>query len=332
MLTVPGGFLVAVPAALMAGIAAAGVGSLSAGLVHPNVKGFAKYADAITEDMRPLVDAKLATGLRTPQRVRLAKATNNGEMTWRWDDKSTSEDRYEVKMTRLEGNAAISTQTVRLPADAQEFKLAVSGRLAARIEVQACVKNTCSDVGTAEGVNFVPAIPTGGAGGYGATRVETNGTSRTTAMASVSWNASAFALRYVIAFRQVDPAGTVAGQEQPFTPIGGVSISEPTLGTTGGHPKAVYAMKIAACSKAGCSQFSPETNVDARGTPPLTTLSVGVESSPIRPELLAEVGNQIIANPVPLPAPRPARPGGLPPTPPDGGGPNPNPGPGQPPP
>lgn len=299
--TTGGGILLAPTVALAAAIVAAGVVHLGSGLVHPNAQGFQAYATAINAKMEPLVKAKLVAGLRAPTRVRVASAVNNGEIVVRWDDKSTSEDRYEVTVTRLEGTAAVPSAPIRLDRNVQELRLPANGRLAARFEVRACVRDVCSDAGSTDGVNFVPSVPTNGQGSYSLTRVERLANSNR-ATAFVGWTASPFALKYVIAYRQVDPTGSTSGQVTPNTPFAGLAIKEPPHTTTG-NDKALYAFKISACSRVGCSPFSSEVQVDTRGTPPPVKV-IAASSLPLgfdRPELVIEGGNLVTANPLPLP-------------------------------
>lgn len=297
-----GGIILAPVLAVAAAIVSLGVVHLAAGLVHPNVNGFAKYADAIEAKIAPLIEAKMNAGLRPPTRVRQASAVNNGEIVLRWDDKSTTEDRYEINVTRLDGTAA-TPAPLRVGKNVQEVRVPLSGRFAGRFEVRACVRLVCSEPGVVEAANFVPATPTGGSGGYTLSRVEGLANS-TRAMVSAGWAGSRFALRYVIDYRQVDPTGPTNGRQTPGTPFGGVAILEPGHTTTG-NPKALYAFKISACSRVGCSPFSAEVQVDARGPAPAMTviqpqsLKVGIE----RPELVVEGGNRIGPNPLPL-APR----------------------------
>lgn len=298
-----GGILLAPTLAIVTAIATAALVNISAGLVHPNVDGFAAYATGIADKIRPLVDKKLADGLRPPTGVRVASAVNNQDLTIRWNDKSTSEDRYEVTVTRLEGTGTVPAGVVRLPANAQELKVTSNGPVNARFEVKACVRNTCSEPGRVEGSNFVPAVPTGGTGSYIAVSVPQ--LNRVSAIAQASWTESPRALQYVVAYRQIDPAGSVNGQLTPRTPVGGVAIAEPSLGTTG-NPKAVYGFKISACNRAGCSVFSPEVQADARGNPTVTVLDAGSQPrSPIT-ELMVAPGNITVPGPS---VPTPSRPG-----------------------
>jgi hypothetical protein len=294
-----GGVILAPVLALAAAVVAAGVVHLAAGLVHPNVKGFEKYADAIQAKISPLIEAKMNAGLRPPARVRQASAVNNGEIVLRWDDKSTTEDRYEINVTRLDGTAA-TPAPLRVGKNVQEVRVPLAGRFAGRFEVRACVRLTCSAPGVVEAANLVPATPTDGSGAYVLTRVDRlAGSNRATANAG--WAASRFALKYVVEYRQVDPAGPTNGTQTPNSPFAAIAILEPPH-TTSGNPKALYAFKISACSRVGCSAFSPEVQVDARGPAPAVkviqpgTLKVGID----RPELVVESGNRIGPNPLPI--------------------------------
>ena len=297
--TAAGAVILAPVLAVAAALVAAGLVHLAAGLVHPNAKGFEKYADAIEAKISPLIEAKMNAGLRPPARVRQVSAVNNGEIVLRWDDKSKSEDRYEINVTRLDGTAA-TPAPLRVGKNIQEVRVPLNGRFAGRFEVRACVRLTCSDPGVVEAANFVPATPTDGSGSYTLTRVDRLPNSNR-AIAIVGWLGSRFAQRYVIDYRQVDPAGATNGTQTPATPFGAIAIKEPPHTTTG-NDKALYAFKISACSRVGCSPFSPEVQVDTRGPAPAVkviqpdALKVGFE----RPELVVEGGNKIGPNPLPL--------------------------------
>ena len=281
--------------AVLGGVLAASSVSLSAGVVHPNVAGQAAYADAIEAEVAPLVDAKLATGLRAPGRVRVASATKDSRLTIRWDDRSTSEDRYEVTVTRLEGSGQVPSGPQTLARDAQELTFDTAGGVAVRVEVRACVKDTCGEVGAVEGANIVPATPTGGTGGYVATTV--TALNQTTTSVNAGWELTRFATQYVIDYRQIEPSGSAQGRLTPRFPAAGIRIAEPSLGTTG-NPKARYGLKISACNRAGCSPFSSEVVVDARGEPDKVVIEPATPiGGLVIPELLAGPGGKIELGP-----------------------------------
>lgn len=277
------GGLAAPVTAVVGGVVAASTVNLSAGVVHPNAAGHAAYADAIEAELRPLVEAKLASGLRPPTRVRVAAATADASLTIRWDDRSTSEDRYEVTFRRLEGSGTVPADPVRLPRDAQEVRIDTGGGVAVAVEVRACVLDVCSEPGTLEAANIIPKVPEGGTGEYVAVIVPALG--RTTTSVNAGWLASSHATRYVVEHRQVDPAGPT-GTLTPSFPAAGVAIAEPSLGTDG-NPKARYALRIAACNLAGCSRFSPPVEVDARGEPKQVVLEP--TAAPLADQLMPEL-------------------------------------------
>lgn len=284
--------------AIVAGLVTASSVNLSAGLAHPNAAGHAEYAGGIEARMRPLVDAKLAAGLRPPERVRVAAAEKDRRLTIRWDDKSTSEDRYEVTFTKLEGAGQVPEGVQRLPRDAQEISIDTAGGVAVRVEVKACVKDACSQPGSVEGANIIPKVPTGGTGSYVATTVVATG--NVTTSANAGWLASPFATQYVIEHRQLSPTAGPTGVMTPRFPFAGIAIAEPSLGTTG-NPKGRYALRIAACNRAGCSTFSPDVVVDATGEPdPVRIEPTSPLEGAILPELLVGAGGLAVLGP-PIP-------------------------------
>jgi len=301
--------------AVISAIIAANAAQLSAGVLHPNQKGFAAYGDAITQDLRPLVEAKLASGLVPPARVRVASAVNNNRMTVRWNDLSTSEDRYEVMVTRLEGTGSVPSGVVRLPAGAQELEIVSNGPVAVKVEVKACVRSTCSQPGVVEGANFVPKTPTGGTGGYVAV-VTGPPLNRTTVSANAGWLPSTHALQYVIEYRQITPASSTVRRMTPNAPIAGLAIADPAFASQG-SPKALYGVKISACNRAGCSAFSPEVQVDARNAAEVVTLSASGPALkvPLAGVLLDDAGRVTVGLTAPaMPGGRPTLPGSPPTT------------------
>jgi len=295
--------VVAVGAGAAVAVGAQGV-KLSSGILHPTTEGHAAYGAAITDLVRPLVDQKLADGLEPPRRVRVASAERDRSLTFRWDDLSTSEDRYEVTVTRLEGTGSVPSEVVVLPAGAQEVRIDARGPVAVRVEVRACVRSTCSEPGVGEGANFPPAVPTDGIGGYVAVQFGPP-FNRSDVSANAGWLPSKYALIHVIEFRQVDPSSTQVRQLTPRLPFGGLVIADPDFGSNQGNPKALYLARISACNRAGCSVFSSEVEVDARGEPEIVDLSspTGQVRVPLA-EVLLDGSGRLAVGPT-----LPARPG-----------------------
>jgi len=295
------------------GIVTAATFKLSAGMLHPNLAGFAAYGRAISDSIRPLVAAKLAAGLQTPRRLRAASATANGDITFRWDDVSTTETTHRVTVERIDGNGRVSTGTFDAPADVASFTVPVSGRAVIRLSVVACAHDVCTDPVSTTGANFAPATPTGGRGGFIA--LETNDRP-TQVSANASWLPVANTIRYVGQVRRLDKADATREVVVGF-PVIGQSIADPDFASEGA-PKGRYGFRLAACDLVGCSSFSNEVVVDARGEPKVIDLTkplTGKTTSPIAAVLLDGTGRlkAALTGPAlpgePFPAPPTNRPG-----------------------
>ncbi len=266
--------------AVASGIAAAGTVKLSAGILHPNRAGFQAYGTAIAEDLRPLVVAKLVAGLEAPRRVRVAAAVPRGDITFRWDDQSSTETRYEVTTTLVEGDGTLAPTTVSLPADSQEFVVRLNGRAVVRIDVRACVRDQCSASASGTGANVAPATPTNGSGAYNAVKIPVSGAWQTSIMAG--WPSSPHALAAVVEFRNVATGEVLKAVANGGRTTAGLRIADPAFGTTSGAPKGRYAVRAAACNRAGCSPFSAEIEIDASGAARETDLTQQrLDSSPV---------------------------------------------------
>lgn len=266
--------------AVAAGIAAAGTVKLSAGILHPNRAGFQAYGTAIAEELRPLVLAKLRAGLEAPRRVRVAAAVPRGDITFRWDDQSSTETRYEVTTTLVEGDGTLAPTTVTLPANSQEFTVRLNGRAVVRLEVRACVRDVCSAPASGTGANVAPVTPTDGTGSYNAVKSPVSGAWQTSLM--VGWASSPHSLAALVEFRNTATGEVFKAVVNGALTMAGLRIADPAYGTTSGAPKGRYAVRAAACNRAGCSPFSAEIEVDASGAAREIDLSrQRLDSSPV---------------------------------------------------
>ena len=246
---------------------------LSAGIVHPNRFGYQAYAGAIEAKLRTDIENKLASYERlvTPGDIRIAAAEDGGAITLRWKDSSNLETRYEVEITPIEGEAAVSANPVILPgADIQEFRHEVAGRAVMSYRVRACNDTACSPYsGPIVGANFIPRVPIELSG-----EVANEQPTRQLRIASVKtrWTDRdpGAALEYVIKVRQIDPAGSTREFREPATSGPGFALLLQTFrdgATTISSQLAVYGFRVSSCSRVGCSRFTDELVVDARRLP-----------------------------------------------------------------
>ncbi len=228
---------------------------LSAGLLHPNDAGFEAYADVIVASLRPLVDARVRTGLAAPTGVRIASAVRSGDITLQWNDRATSENAYqiEVKPARPEDADAILFPTgaihlagggfaITVPGtNKQQFRHVVAPQPAMfTYRVRACHTGigagaTCGSFSPeVVGANFAPTTPTGLA-------MSSTPLTLTQRLTSIAWAAAPGAIEYVLRM----PADS-AGQE--------VRTSGNSYFVAG--PGAPASVQVAACNRVGCSAYS----------------------------------------------------------------------------
>ena len=220
---------------------------LSAGLFHPNDKGYEKYADVMVRAFAPTVRSRLLAGLPAVTNLRVA-ATGSGEISIVWNDRANTENLYEVRVTGMDAESisllkppptVYATTTFgyvdRLVGkDLNGYPhLFRPGRGTYRYAVRPCATNdtglpTCGPWAEIEGTNIVPPTPTG-----------LTVTPVTSLNTLYTWTASKGALEYVVRVPE-GPNGTeYRTTRQALTVI---------------RPRA--SARVAACNRAGCSRFS----------------------------------------------------------------------------
>lgn len=233
----------------------------SSGFMHPNDAGYEQIALAATGELRPLVDDVARGGLARPVNVRIAAATQNSALTLRWNDRSTSENAYEVLVlpvrTQDAGRLILPAGStpfgagyrVRLfGADLQEFVAQFAGGGQFSFQVRACQTGIRTSEGIGSefqcgawsapliGTNVAPADPTG----VRLTRQVVQIGARFATVDVLTWSPQVDAIEFVVGIKAV--AGgvteirTTATRFQRSTLVG-----------------ATY--KVAACNRIGCSFY-----------------------------------------------------------------------------
>jgi hypothetical protein len=221
---------------------------LSAGLFHPNDKGYEKYADVMMRAFAPVVRSRLLVGLPSVTNLRVA-ATGSGEISIAWNDRANTENVYEVGVYALdeESRSLLNPPpTIRSSSpygyvdrltgkDLQAYPhLFRPGRGSFQYSVRACATNdtqglTCGPWARVDGTNVVPQVPTG-----------LTVTSVTSSKTQYTWGESKGAIEYVLRVPE-SPSGTEFRTTQRSLTLF----------------KARTPARVAACNRAGCSTFSP---------------------------------------------------------------------------
>jgi hypothetical protein len=233
----------------------------SSGFMHPNDDGYSQIALAATNELRPLVDDVARGGLARPVNVRIAAATKNGAITLRWNDRSTSENAYEVLVLPVrtqDGRVLIlpagatpfgDGYRIRLAgSDLQQYIADFAGGGQFSFQVRACqtgirfVEGAGAELQCGAwsapliGTNVAPASPTGV---HHVTQSVRAGT-RFTIVDVVTWSPQVDAIEFVV--RIETPDGSASE-----TRTTGTRFQRSVL--TG----ATY--KVAACNRVGCSFY-----------------------------------------------------------------------------
>ncbi len=227
---------------------------VSGGLLHPNDRGYEGYAASIVGSLRPLVDARVKTGLGAPTGVRIGAAVRDLDITLHWNDRATAENAFQVEVLparpedaaaiiyphgaiRLGGGGFIVTLT---GTNTQSYAQQVGQKAMFKYRVRACNTGVVAGAGLdcgsfspqVVGANFAPKTPTG----LGMSTATAPGA---VAVTTFSWAAQPGALEYVV--RAPAEAG---GREIRSTSTTAILIGTAT------------SAQVAACNRVGCSPFS----------------------------------------------------------------------------
>ncbi len=227
---------------------------ISGGLLHPNDQGYEGYAASIVSSLRPLVDARVKSGLAAPTGLRIGAAVRDRDITIHWNDRATAENAFQVEVlpARPEDAAAIiyPQGAVRLGGggfivtvagtNTQSYAQQVGQSAMFKYRVRACNTGVIAGAGLdcgsfgaqVVGANFAPKTPTG----LGMTIATAAGA---TPVTTFTWTAQPGALEYVV--RAPAEAG---GRE-----IRSTSTAASLIGSAS-------SAQVAACNRVGCSAFS----------------------------------------------------------------------------
>jgi lysophospholipase L1-like esterase len=235
----------------------------SSGFMHPNNSGYAQYGSAIVDSLRPIVDQRARLGLNSATNLRVGAATQSGNITIHWNDRSYTENAYDVEVLPARpqdaalidppsGSVTVSSANgagfrVRVTGtDGEEYVHQVSGGGQFLYRVRACqsgisIGSQCGPyTARITGTNVLPAMPTSVA-----MTVQTglvNGVAKQTDL--VTWAAQTDATQYVV---RVEAANTSP-----------VETRTPTTSFSQNHVSgATY--KVAACNRVGCSGYVTAT-------------------------------------------------------------------------
>jgi hypothetical protein len=230
----------------------------SSGFMHPDDTGYSWYGAAIATSLQRLVDARARTGLVTPPNPRIAAATPNGPITFRWDDRSTSENAYEIEVlpTRTQdatlivvppGGSSIAGGGFRVRISGigpEQYVHQVSGGGQFLYRARACQTgiaglpdNQCGPWSAyVNGTNVAPASPTG----LKLSTVSYYSGGRLVLNTSFAWNPQPDAIEYVIRVEAQD--GSFSETRTSNTSyVGSVLLN------------AVY--KVSACNRIACTPY-----------------------------------------------------------------------------
>jgi hypothetical protein len=233
---------------------------VSAGFLHPNDDGYTAYADVLVPALRPLVDARVLTGLQPPTGLRIgAFDRSTGILTVQWNDRSTAESSYAVEVTAARPQdepfiGLVPVGSVHLGnggyianldgSGVQQFAHGASfgSKAMFRYRVRACnsgVAGThCGPFSDPlVGANLAPVTPAGLS--RTVVRLALGGTG-----SRYSWSPVDGAIEYVVRI-----PGDSSGTEHRTT---ATSLTFADTATTLG----ANSSQIAACNQAGCSFYS----------------------------------------------------------------------------
>ena len=217
---------------------------LSSGMVHPNREGHRHiYAPVIRSALEPLLVERF-TPRTPPSALRVARAEASGSITIAWDDASSNETSYRVRVTVLEGAVEASPSEQRVSANTLEVTLAAKTRAAVRVQVAACVDGGaghewCSEEAALSAANRAPVAPLEPA----AVAVDTGAAPIVVSLPTPNDVAHQF---YVVEVATGSERRTVASEG----PVQRLPASD-----TGAS------LRVASCNDLGCSRFSGSTKI-----------------------------------------------------------------------
>ena len=141
------------------GFASAEESAISTGMAHPNDRGWTAVSDAVLPEMEGTFK-RTFTPLPA-DRLRQHTAIENGPIEIRWDDRSSTDSRYEINIIDLTDPSQPVTQGVSLPANAVSHVFDPAGPFVGTFTVRACNEAFCSPFGAPTKITNIRAgVPT----------------------------------------------------------------------------------------------------------------------------------------------------------------------------
>jgi hypothetical protein len=216
-----------------------GSDKISAGIMHPNDKGFEEYAKHIRAAIAPQIRARFTPA--GPVNLRMGAVQPGGFIELQWDDRSNNEARFEFDYADI-GLGLPNGRVNSVAGDRVNFVLNTTRNEAFEVRVRACgpIPDSCSAYTPFLRVsNFPPDAPTN----FRITAPEFF-TGRP-ASVTVGWNDVAFnELSYTVEHDVFTTSTTRRVLTLPANRAGATLIDFPSR------------IRVRACNKAGCSAWS----------------------------------------------------------------------------
>ncbi len=252
------------------GFASAEESAISAGMAHPNDLGWEAVGDALLPEMESAFEDTF-----TPlpaEWLRQYGAAENSSIVVRWDDRSSTESRYEIKIFDISDSVHPIESITSLPSNTIEHSFTPTGPFVGTFTVRACNEAFCSPfMPPSKITNIRPGAPTDVSAlikEYQALAASHTGL---TVSATDPYNADTAAR---IELTQLTNSDGHPVERDPFVFTSpGPFPSSFSVGGSDGLPTGRYQVRAASCNVLGCSDFSePVESVDAPPGPP--TLAV----------------------------------------------------------
>lgn len=211
---------------------------LTGGLAHPNAAGFREgYGPAIADAFRGLVRARVRPA--RPSGLRVAAQTANGAIVVRWDDRSSTETDFRVRLTRLGGDVASEPSgEIVWTEEATEYEIDARGRATYEVSIEAChtgvgVEACSAPTASLRVTNFPPVVVPGGL------FVRNEFCNRGCLPGRVMW-APVDDPTFAHLFYEVEVDGVVIATQQTFLDVGEAGR-----------------FRVRSCNLTGCGRYSP---------------------------------------------------------------------------
>jgi hypothetical protein len=216
-----------------------GADKISAGIMHPNDKGFEEYAKHIRAAIAPQIRARFTPA--APANLRMGAVQPNGFIELQWDDRSNNEARFEFDYADI-GLGLPNGRVNSVAGDRVNFVINTTRNEAFDVRVRACgpIPNSCSAYTPFLRVsNFLPDAPAN----FKITAPEFF-TSRPSTV-SVGWTDAAFnELTYSVEYDTFPASTTRRVLTLPANRTGATITDFP------------WRIRVRACNKVGCSAWS----------------------------------------------------------------------------